>query len=160
MRVEVGDSPAVVVAPPLPPASACTCSLIFRNSLDCHLRFKPVRDRPDHLVLLHFDLHPQLRHCGFEEERKAAATVPPASRLRPHLQQWCGPFGGWHFLVVDRGEVLCASRLGGGCSGTWPCTSSRTHPPPALAVFWRCALWCIDSERVIATAVRSLMAKE
>ena len=40
-----------------------------------------------------------------------------------------------------------------GASGTWPCSASDASPP-ALAVFWRCALWCVDSARAIATAIR------
>ena len=43
---------------------------------------------------------------------------------------------------------------GRGASGTWPCSASRASHP-ALAVFWRCAQWCVDSARAIATAIRS-----
>ena len=111
-----------------------SCNLNFRCFLDGRLLHHPVRH---HLVAQrHLDhLPPQLRHCGIENELKAAPTMPLVPHLRPHIQQWCEPLGGWHFLVVSRGKVLCASRLGAGGGGeggsrTWPCTSTRPPPLP------------------------------
>ena len=37
----------------------------------------------------------------------------------------------------------------GGSCGTWPCIPPRTFSP-ALALFWRCALWCCRAYRTLA----------
>ena len=62
-------------------------------------------------------------------------------------------------LVGVHGEVLRASRLGGGGGGfTWSAAVKFfSRPPlPALAVFWpRGALWWVNSARAIATVTRS-----
>ena len=45
---------------------------------------------------------------------------------------------------------LESSGWAGGSSKTSPCASTRTSSP-ALAFFWRCALWCVNVARAAAT---------
>ena len=50
-------------------------------------------------------------------------------------------------------EVLSACRGGGGgCSGTWPCTSARSHPPLLAVLCPRGAAWCSYVARSICSA--------
>ena len=103
----------------------------------------------------------QLRHHGVEHQLEGHTRVPPRPLLRQHLQQWCWPHGGWCGTVVLPGVHLVVhhtSRLGGGgrgeggCSGASPCTSSRTSPPPALAILCpRGAEWFWYVARAAAT---------
>ena len=75
----------------------------------------------------------------------AAGRVPPSAGTHQSSGvsvKYCVP-GSW-------GEAS---------SGARPCRSSRA-PALALAVSWRCALWCDDSARAIATAIRSCPSHE
>ena len=147
---------ALPYSPPSTPISYC------RNFLGGHLLLPqellqgPVLGYV-HGHFVHLSLH--LRHCGIEDQLEFAATVPPTLKLRPHLQQRCGPPGAWclPFVLPDvHREVLRTSRPGffffeEGSSGTPPCTSTRTLLSLTLAVFWpRGARWCKLSARAIA----------
>ena len=69
------------------------------------------------------------RSCGLTLARRSGRELPSSGTLSLSSRLKYRVLGSW----------------GVGASGTSPCSSSRTHP--ALAVFWRCALWCWDSAR-------------
>ena len=80
------------------------------------------------------------RSCGLTPARRSGREPPSSGTLSLSSRLKYRVPGSW--------EV--------GALGTSPCTSSRTHPP-ALAVSYRCALWCWDSTRAMATLIHAYL---
>ena len=104
------------------------------------------------------ELVPRLQHRYIEnlhhgsEVRKLLHSVP----LDPLLLPWLLTLTGWRRpagLSFVQAEELWLEE-GGGSSRTTPCASTRASSL-ALAVFWRCALWCVNVAK--AAAIRLLL---
>ena len=80
------------------------------------------------------------RSCGLTSTRRSGRVPPSSDTLSSARSKNCVP-GSW----------------GVGCSGTSPCSASRSQPPALAILCPRGAVWCVNSARAMAIDCRSCL---
>ena len=84
------------------------------------------------------------RFCGLTPERRSGREPPSSGTLS----------------LSSKLKYRVPGSEGVGASGSWPSTSSRTHPLSLAVLCLRGAVWCDASARAIATVIRSCFSHE